>query len=218
MALINGSPRGTSSNTRLLTDQLTKGFVSVDENAVIIEYFLKNKPGKEILLDAFDGSDILLLAFPLYTDAMPGITKEFFEQLQGIRGKYPSLKIGYIVQSGFPESHHSTFVARYLERFTLKLGCNYLGTAIKGGVEGIAIQPAWMTKKMFSLFRALGENLAVRQEFDREILRKMAHPQHFSKAKAIGFRILSTTGLFNFYWNGMLKKNKAYNKRFDKPY
>jgi len=32
------------------------------------------------------------------------------------------------------------------------------------------------------------------------------------------YRLISLTGLTNFYWNGMLKKNGAWKQRFNTPY
>jgi hypothetical protein len=39
-----------------------------------------------------------------------------------------------------------------------------------------------------------------------------------SPFERIVFRLLSKTGLTNFYWNKNLKSNMAYDKRFDAPY
>lgn len=148
---------------------------------------------------------------------MPGIVKSFFEQIhviENLRNK----KIGFIVQSGFPEAIHSIYVERYLKKLTKRLGCNYLGTVIKGGVEGIQVMPLYMTKKLFKRFYGLGKYFAETGSFSQYLKRKLMVPMRMSKLRRTGFYVLKRTGLPDFYWNTHLKKYGAYAKRFDKPF
>jgi hypothetical protein len=93
-----------------------------------------------------------------------------------------------------------------------------LGTIIKGGVEGIQIMPPLMTKKLFSKFVDLGEYFAKNETFSKEIQAKLGRPFRMSILRRFLFRLISKTGLTNFYWNSNLKRNNAYSKRFDKPF
>ncbi len=52
----------------------------------------------------------LLILFPLYTDAMPAVTKLFFERLERIKEKLSGVKVYYVVQSGFSGANHSRYV------------------------------------------------------------------------------------------------------------
>jgi hypothetical protein len=148
---------------------------------------------------------------------MPGIVKEFFESIVQLEITN-SKKIGFIVQSGFPEAIHSIFVERYLKKLTKRIKCEYLGTIIKGGVEGIQIMPPLMTKKLFGRFEDLGEYFAKNAAFSAEIQERLRKPFKMSLMRRFIFSLINKTGLTNFYWNSNLKRNNAFSKRFDKPF
>lgn len=217
LTIINGSPKGKSSNTKILFDQFLKRFVTITGHQHT-EVFLKTEKDTEKLVKIFLDAEYLILGFPLYTDAMPGLVKAFIELIGKHKGENPGLKMGFVVQSGFPEAYHSTFIARYLEKLTERLGCYYLGTAIRGGQEGIKIQPAWMTRKTFGLFTELGNRFAQTGEFDYGVLEKLAQPMHLSRRRLFFYRLMGKIGIANFYWDNQLKKNKAFDQRFARPY
>jgi NAD(P)H-dependent FMN reductase len=217
LVFINGSPRGKSSNTALLLDRFLSGFQSVDKEIRVDYFYLKKKGQAEQAVQALNQADIAIIAFPLYTDAMPGIVKELFEVLHPDSFRNTRLKLGFIVQSGFPESHHSTFVERYLVKLARRMGIDYLGTMIKGGVEGIQIQPRWMTRYL-DLFYEQGQYLALEWEFSREIIQKLKNPDRMRGFRLLLFRLLRKAGLSNYYWNMQLKKNNAFEHRYAKPY
>lgn len=217
LTFINGSPRGKSSNTKIILDRFKEGFISVESGYMLEEIYL-NKPGNySEAVRSLESSDIIILGFPLYTDSMPGIVKEFIEaiNLDSITNK--SLKLGFIVQSGFPEAHHSVYIERYLEKLVGRIGVNYLGTLVRGGVEGVKIQPRWMTRYL-DIFYELGQHLALEMEFNKALIKKLRKPEHLSGMHLIMYKLLRATGLSNFYWNSQLKKNGAFNHRFARPY
>lgn len=197
-------------------EQFMKGYSQVVPEIVPVQY-LASKKSKEENLRVFTSAETVLLIFPLYTDCMPGIVKEFFEDLSALDFPRPK-KIGFIVQSGFPEAIHSVFVERYLEKFTKRLQCKYLGTVIRGGVEGIQIMPENFTKKLFHRFEALGTEFAGTGSFSEEIKSVLAKPYKLSSIRRFIFSLVSNTRLANFYWISNLKKNNAFDKRFDRPY
>lgn len=218
LSIINGSPRGKNSNTKLLVEKFLEGFSSVDNNFELKAVFLKTENDKEKLIRIFTDSDILIIAFPLYTDAMPGIVKEYFESLSQLRNSNPDLRLGFIVQSGFPESYHSSFLSKYLKKLANRLGVQYLGTAIRGGIEGIKVQPKWMTRKTYELLYDLGQHLALEWEYNPELLNRMAKPGHLKGLRLQLFKLMGKLGIANFYWNSQLKKNKAFDIRYAQPY
>ena len=146
LALFNGSPRYKKSNSKILLEHFLKGYNRINPEQVPVHYLARYKE-EETYRIAFQQADAVLIIFPLYTDSMPGIVKQFFESLVASEIQ-PGKKIGFIVQSGFPEAVHSIYVERYLKKLTQRLKGEYLGTVIKGGVEGIQIMPPWMTKKL----------------------------------------------------------------------
>ena len=136
----------------------------------------------------------------------------------GLLGKKSNPPIGYIVQSGFSEAIHSRFVEKYFIKLTKRLNSEYLGTIIKGGVEGVQVKPGWMTKKLFDFFNKLGKIYGETGKFDEKIINQLAKPEKLTAGAILFYKILDKTGLTNFYWNSLLKKNNAFEKRFDTPY
>lgn len=216
LTVFNGSPRGKKSNTTLLLEHVLKGFMETEGNSYELEYIV-NKDVEE-LVEMFRNASDIILAFPLYTDCMPGIVKSFIDSLKPLCGKQDNPSIGFIVQGGFPEAYHSRFVERYLEKLAKRLNCQYVGCIIKGGVETIRIMPQFMTKKIFNYFYELGKIYGKSGKFDEELLKKVAKPEHLSALRRLFFRFASSVGMTHVYWNKQLKENNAFKERFDKPY
>jgi len=213
LTVFNGSPRGKGSNTKILLEHFINGFMTTDGNTYELAYLIRVKDSDNFI-KLFQEAEQVLLAFPLYTHAMPAIVKTFIESLEPLCGREGNPDIGFIVQGGLPEAIHSRYVERYLEKLAVRLGCRYKGTVIRGGVEGIRFLPAWMTRKLFKSFYELGKTFGERGEFDKQIVLKLAQPERLTKFQ---FRVLKLVGE-RFYWDKMLKKNNAFEKRFAKPY
>jgi NAD(P)H-dependent FMN reductase len=197
-------------------EHFLKGYHEVNPTEAEIHYLAQTKLTNEHAA-AFEKSSTVILIFPLYTDAMPGIVKLFIEQIA--HKKYGFTKqIGFIVQSGFPESNHSLNMERYLKKLAARMECTYIGTLIKGGVEGIQIMPPFMTVKLYAMFQSLGNEFATSGKFNAQIIEKLRKPKKMGLLQRWFFQMGSLTGLANFYWNSNLKKNGAYEKRFAKPY
>lgn len=216
--LLNGSPRGDSSNSRLICAWLAEGMAGVGAPAPDI-LSLAGPGGTVRAVEAFLSADEIVLVFPLYTDSMPGIVAAFTNALADpdksvLSGK----RVGYVVHSGFPESAQSEPIAAYLERLSARLGCMHLGTVVKGGSEGLRLNPGSGRSKTAERFRTLGRSLAARGAFDAETLAALARPRRLGPGVHILFRLLAPTGLLQMYWNIMLRKHGAYDRRFDRPY
>jgi len=217
LTIFNGSPRGKKSNTKILMDKFLEGFNSENNNKVKINYLIKTDRIEEHLED-FEYSEKVIIAFPLYADSMPGIVKKFIEGLEPIMGKKKIPELGFVIQSGFPEPIHSRFVQRYMEKLAKKLKSKHLGSVIRGGIEGIQVQPKWLTKKLYTHFYKLGTKFAETGKFDTEIINKLAPRDRMSFGRKLFFRFFKALGLLDMYWNMELKKNNAYDKRFAKPF
>ncbi len=217
LAIFNGSPRRHKSNSRILMEHFLSGYRSnKPEGNVQMAYLAEGKPWQEYLEIFWQASHVIII-FPLYTDCMPGIVKEFIEYLpKNTQSRQKSL--GFIVQSGFPESIHSIYVEKYLHKLTFRLGYTYTGTVIKGGVEGIQVMPSSMTKKLYANFNKLGKHYATTGEFNPRIVKTLKGRLRMSKIKFLGFSLLTKTPLMNLYWDNNLKKNGAWKNRFDKPF
>jgi hypothetical protein len=218
LTVFNGSPRGKGGSTEILLEHFISGFMTTEGNTYELAYLNRVKD-RENYIKLFQEAEQVLLAFPLYTDAMPAMVKTFIESLEPLCGRQGNPDIGFIVQSGFPEAIHSRYVERYLEKLALRLGCRYIGTIIKGGCEGVWRRPAKKTKKLFGSFYQLGQVYGETGQFDERLIHKLAQPESFPKLIVPLLNLLLTKiGLANSYWNPMLKKNNAFEKRFAKPY
>ena len=216
LAIFNGSPRGLNSNSKLLMAAFLEGF-SLKNSENFKEFYLKDKKNMSLYKESFINADKVIFIFPLYVDAMPGVVKEFFETLEDYDAN-KSKKIGFIIHSGFPETIHSEFLAKYLERFVEIINGEYMGTVIKGGSESLKYMPEKMQNKTLSKFYALGVIFGEKNEFDKEIIKKLMVPYKFNGFIIIILKILNSMKIFDIHWNKELKKNNCYENRYDKPY
>jgi hypothetical protein len=223
LALYNGSPRGKEGNTAVLLGHFTSGFLAAKENTCDMMYLAQVKNHREYA-EQFWKAQAVIIAFPLYADAMPAIVKDFIEALgtsmeKGGRKNAAALPaLGFILQSGFPETIQSRYMEKYCEKLARRLGLKYIGTVIKGGVEGIQVKPPFLNRRLFMAFTSLGRHFGVTKEFHPIIVKKLAGRERMSAIGRIFARLLIATGLANMYWKMMLKKHAAYERRSDKPY
>ncbi|MEN8222600.1 MAG: NAD(P)H-dependent oxidoreductase [Acidobacteriota bacterium] len=217
LTVFNGSPRGSKGNSEIIINWFKEGFLKHGSGEPATLYLKEQKKHRD-MIETVKQSDTVLLVFPLYTDAMPGIVKKFIDGLEEHQGLLSGKSFLFMVHSGFPEACHSRGVERYLKSLTEKLGADYLGTIVKGGSEGFRVMPPMMTKKPRLLIDKIGEQFARTKSLDSGLLKKLANPERLLPFSRGMYRLMSLTGLNNFYWNGMLKKNGAFNNRFDAPY
>lgn len=209
--LLNGSPRGRKSNTRILLESFQEGFGANPPEQL---YIYRDTEGT--LLGAFRDCDTVIFAFPLYTDLMPGKVKQFIETIDAAEWK--GKRVGVVVQSGFPEAVHSSFIARYFRRLAEKREAVFIGDVIRGGVEGMQMMPERMTRKIRTRFRDLGSGFRENGRLDGGVAGKLKRPWRLGPVRRLIFSLLSITGLTNFYWNHHLKANGAFEERFAAPY
>lgn len=217
LTIFNGSPRGKGSNSKILTEQLLRGFTEAGDNDYEIHYITHNDRSVE-RLKAFETAEAVLLIFPLYIDSVPAIVKKFIEELEPFCGRDDNAKILYFVHSGFPEAHQSRFIERYLEKLAHRLGCEYLGTVVKGGSEGIQGQPEQMTRKTFDKIYRIGKDFGETGTLNACLLEKLAKPERYSALSMALFGWIPILTAKLLYWDPQLKKNGVFEKRYDKPY
>ncbi|MBN2049787.1 MAG: NAD(P)H-dependent oxidoreductase [Spirochaetales bacterium] len=216
LVVLNGSPRGTGSNTKILMDAFLEGFTMAAGAVAEAQQLFLYRDSDDLLIKSFTENDTIILAFPLYTDSVPGKVKYFLEQMKDL--DWLGKRIGIVVQSGFPEARHTSFIARYLERLIQRMGAEHIGSVTKGGVEGIQIQPEKWKARLKDCFHRLGEGVYRTGTFDPDILAALRKPWELSPALRRMYRLMSRVGLADFYWNYNLKKNGTFEQRFDKPY
>ncbi|MCK5242982.1 NAD(P)H-dependent oxidoreductase [bacterium] len=214
----NGSPRGIHSNTRLILNYFNAG-LRKGGYAEAEFYYLNRENCRDKNIKLLQAGTHIIIALPLYVDSMPSKVKRFFEDMAPLRGKLKDKHIGFIVQSGFPEPLHSRYIEKYLKRLAGRLGCHYIGTAVRGGVESVRGIPQPLIKvQLYYEFMRLGRALAKDStQFSPKALKRLAVFEKMSglrKWAMVPFWIWVTR---YFHWGLFLIKNKAWKKRHAQP-
>lgn len=215
LTVFNGSPRGRKSNSKIVLDHFLRGFEATSENSYEI-YYLNRLNDMEEHVKAFADAETVLLVHPLYTDAMPAMVKLFIEALEPLTGREGNPTIGFMVQSGFQEAAHSRPVEHYWEKFSQRMGCAYLGTIIRGGMEPLHRAPK-QYRKILESINEIGQIFGETGQFDQEKIQALAGPEQLPwLMRTIVQLVWRFMG--NPYWDDWLKENDALEESFAKPY
>ncbi len=196
LVIYNGSPRRSGSNSTLI---LKKVIEALSDRVEIRD--LKEGDKWEEWAESFKRENHVMFFMPLYVHAMPSHVMGFIEKLQASRGS-----ISFFVQSGFPESSQSHYLEAYFEQLALRLGRTYIGTAIKGGVEGLQVKPAKAQEKIIEPMVNSIVNLVYEGNFNPSSICQLARPIQLGKGMEILFKVLTKIGLINFSGINSLKK------------
>lgn len=217
LLVCNGSPRAGRSNTDVLLDALLSGFTAAG-GELVARVHLVRPVEAERAAAAFPSAGALLLAFPLYVDAMPAPAKRFVELLAPCVGRAGNPALLFLVQSGFPEALHSRPVERYLEKLARRLGAPYLGTIVRGGVEGIRSQPAWVNRRLLRRLEALGRSLARDGKLDARAVARLAGRERHGTGPLARVHLAIARAVAERWWASALSRNGALARRDDTPY
>ncbi len=213
LAIFNGSPRGQKSNSNVITKWFLNGYRK--DNKI---FFLNKVKQYESYLSEASLYDELLFIMPLYVDGMPGQVKCFFETMHKYKNQFENKKVTFIIHSGFGEGIQNRSLETYLNRYAEIMNMTNHGVIILPGSEGFRLMPPSMTKKKNKIVSELGKCYMNSKPYDTTLKSKLIKNESTSKFGKICFTVFSKLGLTNMYWNGELKKNNAYEKRFDAPY
>ena len=123
LTIVNGSPRGRKSNSDKILEWLLADIKDTPGFSYEKVYVVDIK-GRENQIEVLKASDSIIVIFPIYTDCMPGIAKEFFELMESNKEIFVGKPITFIVHSGFPEAIHSRAIERYNQYFAKLLKMN----------------------------------------------------------------------------------------------
>lgn len=208
--ICNGSPRGLKSNSQVISK-----WVFEEGDKIITLKSIKKFPEYLIDLQTFEK---IVFVYPLYVDGMPGIVKEFFEFIEDNKNAVKNKDFLFIVHCGFPEAVHLRVVERYHKILIDLYGLKSAKTILSPGSEGIRLMPDNMNKKRKTGITYLADCFRRGDALNESILQQLAGNEIITKKQRTRWKVLSFLGLTNTYWNSQLKKNKAFSKRFDKPY
>lgn len=147
VVLLIGSakPAGHSSSEQLaapLVAGLTVRGVTVETHYV--QRDAHSPAGLARLVTAVAAADLLLVATPLYFDSLPALVLAALEAILTAREAAParpSLAVAGLLNSGFPEAHHSSVAVAQLALFTRAAGARWAGALQLGGGGVINGQP-----------------------------------------------------------------------------
>jgi len=211
--IINGSPNGRKGNTEVICQQFINGMETPTEMRYVAE------DDVAILATYMESFDCILFFFPLYVNAMPGIVKRLFEHMRPDENK----SVGYFIQSGFEEAFQSDWLLAILRNFNIRMGYIDLGIVVAGGMGGVRFMSEKMSNskavaKLFARLKRAGELYEQVGVFDHESIQQFGQPYRFSEKEVKQGRVLRKFGVTKIPWVLMLRKNKAYRKRLDKPF
>lgn len=78
--------------------------------------------------------------------------------------------------------------------------------------------PPAMRGKTVKIFQAMGASLARDGIVDSAVIESAKKPYRLGTATRALYRLVMPTGILNAYWDANLKRNGAYERRFDAPY
>lgn len=214
LVILNGSPRGTKSNSSVIAGWFLEGY---REEGVPILNLNKIKHHEEYA-ELVHQYDRVMFVFPLYVDGMPGIVKNFFEVLAPFKEQMRGKKVTYIIHSGFSKAIQCNSLERYLNRYSTIMGFTNHGIVVIPGSEGFRLMPPKMLHKKKNAMATLASNYKSDTPYEIKSLKTLRGKEKMSKQIAFALRILSKIGITNMYWNMELKKNNAFKKRYDAPY
>ncbi len=220
ISVCNGSPRGNSSNSSVLIRWLNQGFNQDNSQQMNepCEHILARVGEHQVMIDELATADKILIVFPLYTDAMPGVVMAFFEGMYGRKQELAQKDVLFVVHSGFSEGLHSYPVKGYLEGLKLRFDFKSVQVVIQGGSEGTRLMPDKMQKKKIAAYEQIAVAFKNGEPLPDGAIKLLEKPYQYSTLQILGIKLLNKTGLTNIYWNRTLKMNNAFDKRFDRPY
>ena len=133
-----GSKAGSGSTSGVLGGELLEGLRrrGWDTNAQNLAGDLHTQAGRERLGLAVDAADLVVLAFPLYIDALPFQCTLALEAMaeRNLAGK----ALAVLVNNGFPEALQNNLALSICARFAAKTGMAWAGGLALGGGEAIS--------------------------------------------------------------------------------
>ena len=214
LVVISGAARPrTKSNTAKIIAAFQKGYEEGGNTTEV--WYLSDHSQWAGAAQAFERSDNLLIALPLYVENIPGILLEF---LSGLKPKStPGTKLAFLLQGGFPEACQSRCCEAYLETLPAQLGCEYAGTLLKGDLFGLSLTDEKSREKLLAPFTEMGRYYAQTGYFDKPSVDKFAAPEYMPQGQLrmynLVFKYLSRTLM-----GGIAKKLGCKEKLDAQPY
>jgi hypothetical protein len=215
--ILTGSPKGRISASFALASKLAEGLRENDVSVSLepVHTGLRTEEGTRRLLDAFDGSDLVVLAFPLYVDSLPAPLTRLLELVAERRSGVASPgtpRLAAIVQCGFPESHQCDTAVGICRLFAERTGMRWAGAlamGMGGSIGGDIRRLPRGGKNILAALKMTAESLAKGDAIPAEATTLFAKP--------LMPRWMYTM-VGNLGWRMQMRKNKARRPLTYRPY
>lgn len=215
--LMVGSPRGPKSTSESLGAYLLtrlQGY-GLKTDKLYIHPSMKSDKNQASLLEAFDSSDLVVLAFPLYVDSVPSpviAALELIEKHRGTLRKPRKQKLVAISNGSYPQASRSDRALAICRLFASEAGLEWVGGLALGGGEAIRGEPlenrGRMVRNVKKALDATASALAENKPVPEEAVTLMA------KGMIPSWMYV---WLAERYLKNQAKLHGAQNKLYDKP-
>ena len=109
--------------------------------ALTITAAIREESRRDGMVAAVDEADLIVLAFPLYIDALPALLTRALEAIGERRAGQPaprSQRLAAIVNCGFPEAHQTLPAVAICARFAAAAGMGWAGFLAVGGGKALS--------------------------------------------------------------------------------
>jgi hypothetical protein len=217
LLLVGSAKRKRSTSEELgttLLDRLSE--YGLEGETLFLHRSVHTERRRTELLDAVDRAEIIVLACPLYVDALPYLVVRAFELIAEHRRARPGSdgqRFVSIMNCGFPEAHHNDTGLAICRQFAREVGFEWAGGLGLGGGEAISGEPLGKKGRMVRAVVQSLEMTATALAEDRpvpgEAVSLMARP-------LIPARLYTWLGTIG--WKRQAKKYGAKAKLADRPY
>lgn len=214
LTIISGASRSRkASNTAKIIAAFREGFQSSGGTAEV--WYLSDRAQWDGAKSAFQSSEHILFALPLYVEGVPGVMLEFLESLPP--KPHPGACVSFLLQGGFPEASQSRCCEAFLKTLPGKLGCEYAGTLIRGDMFGLGLVGDGLQRKMVAPFVAVGRQFATCGRFDTGDFAQFTSPEFLSERQLRQFE--GAGRLFQRWFMGRVARRLGCKEKLDaKPY
>ena len=194
LTVINGSPRVKKySNTDKILSKFLEGYSLSGNTYELFE--ISDRKSWDKIRAAYEASDNILIALPLFVECIPGLLLEFLETVPKKNGA----KISFILQSGFAEGIQLRCGEEYLKILAGQLGCTYGGTLVKGNNFGIRLTEGKDQESQTRPYKEMGEVFARDNNFNSEECRRFTGPETFPLPVRIFVGLMFKTSAKSFF-------------------
>jgi hypothetical protein len=177
---IIGSPKAKNSTSEALLNTFVAPFIEreIDVAAFKAHKVIRRDEEGQHLLDTLQHTDLLIIAFPLYVDALPYVLTRTLELIVSTPPSH-SPGLVCIANCGFPEAHHNSLALAICREFAHEAGFEWRGgIAIgEGGViSGKPLQPDGVTHNLYRQLRDGAEQVYSGHAISDSVIEGAAKP------------------------------------------